>query len=73
MKQIMDRGILLIYCLSSAFFTEINTGFLTAFLCAVIYSCLHYYTFFPALSASAHSHTGGRIIFSGSPVWKLNG
>ncbi len=44
MKQIMDRGILLIYCLSSAFFTEINTGFLTAFLCAVIYSCLHYYT-----------------------------
>lgn len=43
MKQILDRGILLIYCFSSVFFTEINMGFLAAFLCAVIYSCLHYY------------------------------
>lgn len=43
MKQILDRGILLIYCFSSMFFADINISFLTALLCAVIYSCLHYY------------------------------
>lgn len=43
MKQILDRGILLTYCFSSVFFTDINISLLTALLCAVIYSCLHYY------------------------------
>lgn len=43
MKQIIDRAILLIYCFSSVFWAEINMAFLTAFLCAVIYSCLHFY------------------------------
>lgn len=43
MKQILDRGILLVYCFGSVFFTDINMNFLTALLCAVIYSCLHYY------------------------------
>lgn len=43
MKQIIDRAILLIYCFSSVFWAEINMGFLTAFLCAVICSCLHFY------------------------------
>lgn len=43
MKQITDRMILLIYCFSSVFWAEINMDFLTAFLCAVICSCLHFY------------------------------
>ncbi len=43
MKPVLDRCILLIYCLGSVFFTEINTRFLVAFLSAVIYTCLHYY------------------------------
>lgn len=43
MNQILDRSILLIYCLGSVFFTNIDTALLIAFLSASIHTCLHYY------------------------------
>lgn len=43
MKQIMNRLMILAYCLGALLFTEPDTAFLVAFLFATIYTCGHYY------------------------------
>lgn len=43
MNRIIDRFILLIYCLGCIYFVSYTTNFLVAFLAAVIYCCLDYY------------------------------
>lgn len=43
MKRILDRLVLLIYCLGAMLFTDADTAFLVALLTATLCTCIHYY------------------------------